>query len=67
MEKLLEIRIKWMRLYGINEEEIAFHNENNPPTSLEEEMAELEAVYRLQDSNLLEKLKWNKDANKKIG
>jgi hypothetical protein len=53
-----EIRVQWMREYGLSEEEIQESLSDDPPVSIETEQKELDAVRSLNELN--NKIDWGK-------
>ncbi len=45
-----EIRRHWMELMGMSQEDIKYHLINDPPTDPDEELAQYNAMFRIQDS-----------------
>lgn len=46
-----EVRIQWMRLYGLSVKEIAESLSNDPPTDIVEEERELDSVLSIRERN----------------
>lgn len=44
----LELRLEWMRLHGLDEQEIKYYLEVDPPVDAEEEKKELEAMLNIK-------------------
>ncbi len=45
------VREEWMRMMGLSEEEIAEHCVACPPTDLDEEIAQYNAMFDIQEMN----------------
>lgn len=46
-----EVRIQWMRLYGLSRDEIIASLTDDPPTSIDDEERELDSVLAIRERN----------------
>ena len=47
----LEVRKEWMRMMGLDENEIAEQCEHSPPTDMDEELSQYNAMFAIQEIN----------------